>query len=427
MKRNIFITVIVFAVLLSTFLLIRSAETKNKSYYSGDAISFAGKVYVGSTNSGYLEVYRLDEQKLNLISRIKNNDTRFGEQRDFFDFKFSAEDGNLFVYAISEYNLFKFQIKGNSMELVSKNKNTYWEWYSRVDKFGSNIVTISAQGVKIWNKDLQVIDSYKLENTDTPYNLRASNDRFITNVEGDYLKVYDREKRDYTSSIALNFWQKPNNHKSYQDYNLNTYVVDDYYAKKFSPEGKLIASFKHLDHEGFDVSSNGNDYIYFSNGMGIVKLLAKDMSLKDFAYTYKIAGEGGWAMGLNALSNNGHDVIVVFNNTNILVLDHNLKKLASVTANEKEDPYPQESLYLKVNNNSALPGAMIELNGGGFLPEENLKINFAGTISEAKADNRGRFNIELKVPEKKAMVDIKVDGLSSALTYSTSFSIIGNK
>lgn len=424
MKRKIFLTALVLSVFLLTFFVIKSAETKNKPYYSGDAISYSGKVYVGSTNSGYLEVYRLDEQKLNLISKIKNQDSRFGDQKDFFDLKFSIEDNNLFVYTVSEYTLYKFQIKGNDLDLVAKNKNSYWEWYNRVDKFGSNIVTISAQGVKIWNNDLQVINAYNLKDQETPYNLRANNNKYINIVEGDYLKIYDRDKRDFISQIAVNFWQKPNNHKTYQDENLNTYIVDDYYAKKFSLEGKLLASFRHQDYEGFDISSSGNDYVYFSNGMGVVKLLAKDLSLNDYSYTHKLGGQGGWAMGLSVLNNKGSDVVVVFNNTNILVLDNKLDKLASVMSNEKEDPYPQENLFLNLNNNSALAGSTISLNGGGFLPEENLKINFAGNLSEAKADNRGRFNTELKVPEKKSYVDIKVDGLSSGLSYSISFNII---
>ncbi len=424
MKKSIFFLILSIFVFLAIFNIAKVGESKNRPYYSGDAISFNNKVYLGSTNSGYLEVFLLEGNSLVSLAKIKNYDHRFNKYNEFFDLKFNSENNRLFVYTISAYSLFKYEIKDNKLELIKETKNTYWEWYNRVDKFGSNIVTISAKGVKIWNEDLEVINSYKLSNEITPYNLRASNDHYILNVDDDYLEIYERERRSVITRIALNFFQKPNNHKTYQDADLNVYVVDDYYAKKFSLDGKLLGSFRHLDYEGFDISSSGNAYIYFSNGMGVVKLLASDMSLKDYAFTYNLAGAGGWAMGLNVVNNKGYDNVIIFNASNILVLDHNLKKLASITATEKEDPYPIENLSLSLDYNSGTKGALVNLSGRGFLMDEGLTINFAETETKIKADYRGRFNTNILVPDKKGLVDIKVSGDNSKLTYSTSFNII---
>ncbi len=424
MKKSLFLISLSLIVILAVFMVVKSGETKNRPYYSGDAISFNGEVFVGSTNSGYLEVFRLNGKSLDYVARLKNYNARFNSYEDFYDLKFNREGSKLFVYTISGYSLFKYEIRDNKLELVAENKNTYWEWYNRVDKFGTNIVTISAKGVKIWNNNLEVINSFDIKNETTPYNLRASNDFYITNVDGDYLEIYSRETRSLVSKTYINFFQKPNNHKTYQDAELNTYVVDDYYAKKYSLDGKLLGSFRHLDYEGFDITSSGNGFVYFSNGMGVVKLLASDMKNKDYAYTYNLGGSGGWAMGLNVVNNKGYDNIVIFNSTNILVLDHNLDKLASYTATEIEDPYPLENLYLNLDHTKALKGAKVNLSGGGFLPGENLIINFAGIKTEVKADNRGRFMNDLIVPDKKGLVDIKVDGQNSKLTYSISFNIV---
>ena len=432
MKKSLFLISLSLIVVLAVFMIAKSGETKNRPYYSGDAISFNGEVFLGSTNSGYLEVFRLNGKSLETISKFKHYNARFNSYEDFYDLKFNREGSKLFVYTINGYSLYKYEIINNKLELVAENKNTYWEWYNRVDKFGDKITTISAKGVKIWNNNLEVINSYDLKNEETPYNLRASNNFYATNVSGDYLEIHNLENRTLAKKIAINFFQKPNNHKTYQDTDLNTYIVDDYYAKKYSLEGKLLGSFRHLDYEGFDITSSGNGFVYFSNGMGVVKLLASDMSLKDYAYTYNLARDGGWAMGLSVVNNKGYDNIVIFNNTNILVLDHNLNKLASVSSTEEEDPYPLENLYLNLSHPSATNGATITVSGGGFLANETLEIALDGNITLAQANSSGRFTKELEIIGSKygrtskikaGVTDIKVTGRDSKLTYSISFTV----
>lgn len=419
MKKIIFLSLFVA---LAIFAFIKTAETKNKSYYSGDAVSFGGTVYAGSTNSGYLEIFKLNGNDLQEIARTKRYNGRFNSQENFYDLQFAVESNKLYVYAISNYTLYKYQITGDKIELIAENTNTYWEWYNGLEKFDGQIATISAKGVKIWNKDLQVITSYPITNEKSPYSI-SGGERFISNVNGNYLEIFDREANKQISKTALNF-KEINNHKVYNDADGSFYIVDDYYAKKYNSAGKLIGSFRHIDQPGFDMSGSGNDFVYFSNGMGVVKLNKTDMSLADYAYTYRLGGNNGWAMGLKVVNNNGKDYVVIFNNSNILVLDSRLEKLASLMATEKEEPYSMENLYLNLDHNKATKDAKVALNGGGFLPNEKLKINFAGSYTEIQADARGRFQTNLTVPDKKGLVDIKVDGLASKLTYSISFDII---
>ena len=58
MKKRIFLA-ITFVSLASLFLLVTPGKSRLKSYYSGDAISYRGQIYVASTNTGSLELFRL--------------------------------------------------------------------------------------------------------------------------------------------------------------------------------------------------------------------------------------------------------------------------------------------------------------------------------------------------------------------------------
>jgi len=423
MKKLIFLSVIS---LLAVLILVHPGQSQTKSYYSGDAISFNNQLYVSSTNTNSLEIFKLENKTLHSIAKIKPYNARFNNYGNFYDAKFVIEGSHLFVYTISDFSLYKYELVSDKLNLVTSQKNTYWEWYNRVDKFGSNVVTISSKGVKIWNSDLQVIDAFTLDDVSAPYNVRAANSRFILNIQDNYLTVLDRENRLQVSKIALNYRFNPGNHQSYQNAIGQVYVVDDYYAKKFSLDGRLLASFKHLDYEAYDVAVSGHsDFIYFSNGVGIVKLNQSDLSLVDSQWTNTLGGARGWAMGLVAVYASG-EKLVVFNNSNILVLDDQLRKVASISGTEEADPFSAENLFLNINHNFGSAGATINLNGGGYFPKENLTISFGGTKTAVQADNRGRFATTLTVPSSLpgGGVDIKVDGQESLLTYSIAFKVI---
>lgn len=416
--------------LLAVLAFIPSGQSKTKSYYSGDAVSFNDDLYVSSANSGSLEILKLEANDLRLISSSKVFDPRFNRYDEFFDSKLVVENNHLYVYAISGFSLYKYEIVNDkSLVLIQEQKNTYWEWYNRVDKFGDNIITVSAKGVKIWNKDLQVIDSFNVTNLKTPYNIRSNNNLNILDVQDNHLTVFNRDSRTSSVSIPLNYKDKVGNRQAYQDEYNDLYVVDDYYAKKFNAKGKLLASFKHIDQPGFDISASPvTNYIYFSNGSGVVKLNKDSLEEVTYAWTGGLGGPRGWAMGLKTVYANG-DKVVVFNNSNILVLNSNLKKIASYTATAEELEYSTENLYLNLNHNSGLALATVELNGGGYFPNEKLLINFGGVETNTKADNRGRFQVNLTIPEISATInngatDIKVVGQDSKLSYSISFRVV---
>ncbi|MFA5109522.1 MAG: hypothetical protein WC458_03190 [Patescibacteria group bacterium] len=421
MKKAVFLILVVF---LSVFALISNGQSQTKNYYSGDAVSFNGQVYVGSANTNSLEVLKLEHGDLKLLAKIKPFNARFNNYGKFYDLKFSVESDKLFVYAISDFSLYKYQIVGDEVQFLKSNKNTYWEWYTRVDKFGDNLVTISDKGVKIWNANMDVIISYPFTNSETPYNISGNNSRFILNIQDNKLTVFDAESRSEAISIPLNYKTESDIHRAYQDAANNIYAVDDYYMKKFDSQGHLLGSFKHQDYPGYDVAASGlSDYLYFSNGLGVVKINKNTMESPASVLTGDMGGARGWAMNLKVINAAG-DKVVVFNNSNILVLDDNLKKLASYEATEEKEINPLENLFLSSNHNFGAPTAVITLTGGGYLPKENLNIFFGDTKVTAKADERGRFTQDLTVPALPAgKKDIKVDGETSHLTYSLSFQV----
>ena len=138
-------------------MLVTPSKSRLKSYYSGDAISYRGQIYVASTNTGSLELFRLENDRLELLTKIKPYNFRFHNYGEFFDVKLMEENNHLYAYAVSNFTLYKYEVVNRELILVTESKNTYWEWYNRVDKFGNDIVTISAKGVKVFDRNLNSI------------------------------------------------------------------------------------------------------------------------------------------------------------------------------------------------------------------------------------------------------------------------------
>ena len=428
MKKGLKIGLLILGIAgLSSLLFIKPGESKTKSYYSGDAINYNGQIIVSTADTGSLEVFKVSGQEMLKVIKLRPFDPTYGQYKDFSDAKLSIEGGRLYIYAVSEYSLYKYDISDlASAQLVKKTRNTYWEWYYRVDKFGDQIVTVGNQSLKVWSQDLVSLDSYNFKPSNR-YSLRANNSsQFIFALDGSRMQIFDRATRNLIKDFPVNYSNLDNNHKMYYDLIRNEiYIADDVYTKKLDFSGNLLGSFRHLDQTGYDVDSTlGNDFLYFSNGYGVVKLRKDDMKVAAYAYTTKLGQVGGWAMGLKIVNSDAGDRVIVFNNSSILVMDQNLKKIASVAAQEEETSAPQENLYLILDHNIGVAGSVITLTGGGFYPQEPISIDFAGTPTQAQANGNGRFIQNLTVPSNKTgWVDIKVTGQNSGLTYSTSFKI----
>jgi hypothetical protein len=446
--------VLIFLSLLIAIIAINSipARTQVKSYYSGDAINYNNRLIVASTDSESLEVFTLEGDNLKKQLSIRPFDERFYRYDSFYSVKLNIENGRLYAYTISGYTIYKYDIsQPNNAILVKESKNTYWEWYSRVDKFGDNIVTISAKGVKIFNNDLEVIDSYEIFN-EIPYNISSGGSNnliFNINEHKNEVQVFDRQARRVVRTLNVNFYGERNNKALYYNsYDDSVYFADDRSVKKVNAaNGSLSNFFEHLGYPGFDVVSSGNEFVYFANGLGVVKLKRSDMSVVTSKRTGALIVSQGWAMGLKAVPMNSGEKVVVFNNSSIIVMNANLDVLGSAIAGKDDKVYPKENLFLNLNSASFDSGTQIELSGGGYLPNEDLVINFYGQKYYVKADSIGRFKKVLVAPDLSESnsrnrtfsqdqsegdfivdkiyerTDIKVDGVGSSYTYSISIEL----
>jgi hypothetical protein len=411
------------------FISIPAGNSKIKPYYSGDAVYYQGKIIIASANSDSLELFAVNQGAMTRLIKFKPIDN-LGQQLDVSSVKLNEEDGRLYVYLTAQYTLYKYDVSDPVYpSLKAEIKNNFWEWYNRVETINDKVVTISGKSVKILNAGLQNINAYALENNNA-YNVRLEDtEHFILNNSNNYLQVYDRDTRTTISSIPINYksGNQEGNHKVYGDaLKDELFVVDDYFVKKFDFNGNLKASFKHLDQPGYDVeASSDGRFIYFSNGIGIVKLTRSDLKLSAYKFTSTLGGPNGWAMGLKVVNAPAGDNLVIFNNGNILVLNDKLNKIAAYCLTEEEDfTTVKENLFLNLDQNYAAAGAEVFLSGGGFSAQERLTVAFGNSPRlETTADNNGRFVQKVTVPSLLGKTDIKVTGQSSKLSYSIGFEV----
>lgn len=431
MKKKIAkITGLLAVCAIAIFSIVSVSRSNYKAYYSGDAVNYQGNLLIASTDNGSLEVFKLNGSVLERALKFKAPNSPLDKTEDFSSVKLNVENGRLFAYATSAYTLYKYDISNLSNPvLYAKQKNTYYEWYKRVDKFGSYIVTVSDKNVRLWKTDsntLDTVDSFKIEN-DVASSVRfdAAGRYIITINSDDIVRIFDTNSRKIISSFPVNYRATDNQRKTYFDpVAKELYVFDDYYLKRFDLNGNLLASHSNSSNKGYAVEPTGdNNYIYAVNGDSIMKLSKEDFS--GLKISASRATSNGFAMGLKYVDVNGNNDIVVFNGGGIAVLNSSLRKVASIQASEVADqPEVKEALVLSFDHYVATPGATVTLSGAGYLPNEDLKINFGGTVTQIKADRNGRFKQSLTVPDSNSKnIDAKVDGLTSKLTYSISFKV----
>ena len=429
---------IVAVCLIAVFAITSIGRTNYKAYFSGDATYYQDKVIIATTNSGNLEVFKLNGSYLERDIKFKAPNSPLDKTDDFSSVKLNVENGHLFAYATSAYTLYKYDISNLSNPILSaKQKNTYYEWYERVDKFGPYMATVSKNSVKIWKIDtdtLDVIDSFKLD-SDLPGSVRFdAAGRYITSVNKDnFVRIYDTKTRTVIASFPINYRDSKDLRKTYFDPSAKElYVFDDYFLKRFDLQGNLLISYPNSAANGYSVEPAGDsNYVYAVNGDSVMKL-AKDNLKSGLKISANRLNNNGYAMDIKYVNTDEGDKLVVFNGGGIAVLNSSLKKIASIQASEIPDqPQIKENLALAFDHYVGTPGAIVTLSGIGYLPGEDLTINFGSQITNIKADANGRFSRVLTVPDvpetHSQAIDAKVTGLTSNQTYSTSFTVVKGK
>jgi hypothetical protein len=424
--KKIIVIALAFCVLGTSFLVMNPSPTqgKTKPYYSGEAVNFNGKIFIGSTNSGKFELFALEGGKIVRKTAVASP---ANENKEFYDLLFSKEGGKLFAYLTNGRYLYKYDITNPIVPIVAmKIKDNSADWTSAVEKVDGNLITVTNRGVRIWNSKYQVVDSINTIK-DKNFGTASFSKNNIAIANKDKVTIYSAVTRQKVAeyTLALNDDRAKRNIVSNADGNL-TYVVDDKSLKAINAAGEVQKEFKHISNTGYDVSSSiiNPDYIYFSDGLGIVKMDKNTFKPVSWAYTTRNTPVGSWAMGLDTVNDGTGEKVVVFNGSNILVVDQNMKEVAYYESVE-EDTRPIENLFLNIDKNRGAAGTQVSVVGGGFGLGEELTIYFSG-IKQAtvKADESGRFSAVITVPSVlPGGADIKVTGKSTKKTYSTAFKI----
>jgi len=427
----IFIGMVAIGVMLITVPRVLGQQ---KSYHSGDAVSYQGQLVFATTNRGKAEIFKLDQGKIVRTSRIllQTAGTTYGDP------VFMEEYGDLYLYLVDGRNLYKYKITNPFNPILVKQTSEVGlgDWFSGVIRADNRIVTVGADGLKLWTPALERIDVYKMP-VANPYNVILSpQGSFIFNLESGLFTLFNSPNRNvyaafnnfdqYSISKARVSMSDNHDHKAFNDDSETMlYLVDDRELRQIDFTSYTTKTFRHISNLGYDVAGiQGENHLYFSDGLGLVKMDKTNFMPITWVYTTSKFGKNGWAMGLKAVNTDNGQRVVVFNNSAILVMNDKLGLVDSYTYDENESEPVKSALSLSLDRNRAAVNSVIALSGTGFGANEQLTITFAGSSYTAQADETGRFTKIITVPNvNKQRIDIKVTGDISKLIYSIAFEI----
>ena len=411
-----------FILILAVFFIIPKAKSDVKPYYTGEAINFQNKIIFGTANMGVLEIFQLENGRIIKKNVIKSDDDKYN---NFFDLIFNIESNHLYIYATNGRYLYKYDATYlDSLKLVKKIKDNSWDWFYSLSKIDNRIVTIGDKGLKLWNYDSDIINSYEIYSTQSE-NIGVSNGAdFIYKLDKDRFQVIDGLFRNVVTNVSIVIKDDHIRRMYNDEVDGGIFVVDDSALKRIFFDGSY-SEFRHISDYGYDVDGiDGSEYVYFSDGIGVVRIREADMSPVDWVYTSGLGNGNGWAMGLRVVPHQYGEVVIVFNGSNILALDSNLSLIDYHEAQEGEmvmvDP-----LSLRADKYWGFGGTYVYVYGKGFGFNEEVKVEFINERYEVLTNKDGSFSSRITVPDAKpGKYDIKATGFISEKTYSVSYEIV---
>lgn len=417
-----------------SFVFISGVRGKASSRINGDVVQYKGVVYLATVNSGAVELHEITNTKITKVATINSVAGNSGCQ-GFIDAALNIEERGIFLFLTDGKYVYKYDINDSGRPMLFKKSNDSANGrFIGLGKIDNNVYSVSDQGIKVWNDEMDVSYSVNFNNS-FAHNIKFSKQgSFIFNIKGDQLEIYDASSQKLISSIDM---QVNDSHERniYNDETDGTiYLVDDQAVKQVDFSGNVIKSFKHTSNQGYDIAyTPGDGHLYFSDGIGIVKLRKSDLKPLSWVYTKDFSGPDGWASGLKVVRDGYGEKIVVFDNYNITVLNQDFKKIGSIRLDNNEPLcLIGENLSLNLDYNHAVAGSEVALSGRGYGSGENLLIYLNNKkIDSVYADNSGRFLKSIIVPQFNAntpefrpgRMDIKVLGESSGKSYSINFQI----
>lgn len=127
------------------------------------------------------------------------------------DVMLRAENDSLFVYAVNGRSIFKYNISDlQQARIVNESHDGGSDWLGGLQMINERVATTGSRGVKIWNNNLEVIDSYSIINPgDKIYNTTpAFSDSYIFTLYKGKIKVFDQNSRTFVREIPIDLkWE----------------------------------------------------------------------------------------------------------------------------------------------------------------------------------------------------------------------------
>lgn len=444
-------TLIVILAGFGAFAFLAPATSEIQPYYSGDAISYRNRLIVASVNAGDVELFELRGKSLQLVSTISVRNLEGADR--FYDVALSEEDSKLYVYAVNGRQLVKYNLAVlETPVLASAVKDSRGDWFLGVQRLNSYIATVGTQETKLWNIDLQVVNAYANPDKSTAVQLAADasviadiQTDYKDNAQDDFVTLQDAQSRTAIGKFPIVFEKELLRSIYFATDRNYVYVAGDRVLKQVNARTGAVRNFSHTSTEGFSVDGiAGSSHFYFTDGLGVVKM-NHDLQAVDWAFTKDMAVPGSWAMGLKAVMVGAAERVVVFNNTNIMVLDGALDTVAVYHAQEKKSGpgVTSDPLSLQVSPSREALGGRVALTGTGFGLNERVAVSLihngkkVGADQFVTADAQGRLTGAITVPTtffselpkwiepvEPVNIEVRVTGLTSGLTYGTSFTVL---
>ena len=211
-----------------------NASERVKSYYSGDAISYDGRLLIASTNMKGVEIFEVKNNKIYLLKNFSSFDAIYSGKSDFNDVIFKIEAGKLYLYLSDGRYIYKYDLADiNNPMLVKQLKDNSYDWFLALSRCGDNFVSQGTKGLKIWNNDSEVFYSTPLANSE-PKNAQLDPAcRFVFNIDGDKIDIADRFENYNFPEININANDNHYRKILFADDNSSFYLVDDLSLKPF--------------------------------------------------------------------------------------------------------------------------------------------------------------------------------------------------
>lgn len=419
MKKLITLFIIIVAILV----FIPKAKSNVKPYYSGEAIGYNGRVIIGTVNMGIFELFELEQAGIIKKSLVRSDESEF---QNFSDLVFSNEEGRLYAYVTNGRYLYKYDASDtSSLRLVQKVKDNGWDWFQALSKNNLGIITAGTKGLKQWNKNTDITNSFPVFSTIADNIKVSKNSNFIYKIAENKFQIIDGLYRDVLTEVGLNCKDDHNRNIFIDEVSEEGYFVDDASLKRVFFDGTTY-EFRHTSDYGYDVDGiTGRGHVYFSDGIGVVKIRKSDMAPIDWAYTTGLGAGNGWAMGLRVVEDSYGEVVIVFNASSILALDADLNLIA-YHQSSPSDSIVVEPLGLRTDRYLNARDSYADIYGTGFGINEEVEIRLEKNIWKVRTENNGSFTAHIMVPYdiRPGTHDIKATGLVSGLTYSVSFEVI---